>query len=567
MGLFNAFYTSLSGLNANSHTISVTGNNIANMNTTGFKASQTVFETEISQNLDSGSAPTGQSGGTNPTQVGLGVRLASVSRDFTPGALQLTGSNTDLAIDGNGFFVVNADGQTLYTRAGAFQRNRQSMLTTANGALVQGYGVDADFNVVDGVLQDISIPIGSMTIAETTADVRFTGNLNAAGDVAANASQVESATLYSNAAGTIPAVIGDNLVNLFDATGAALFNNGDVVHLTDMTRGGATITEKTFEVGAVNTTGSDGFGTTLTQFLDFFEDILGIDPTVSGGVTLNAGKIVVDGNSGAHNDIDIIDTGIYVNTPTGVTPFAFTKLQDSDGESVRTRFEVYDSLGVPRAIDLTMVLEQVNNTGTTWRFYAHSEDDSDLATVLGSGTATFGTNGSILAVAGQNITLDLNATGAGTPQQISLTFDDPNLGLSSLAGSSSQISMTSQDGSPMGTLEDFSVQTDGTIVGQFSNGLLRNLGRVVLATFVNAGGLSEVSVSQFEATPASGGALIVTPGAGSSGRIVGEALELSNVDITEEFISLVAASTGFSANSRVFSTNDQLIQELLATVR
>ena len=163
--------------------------------------------------------------------------------------------------------------------------------------------------------------------------------------------------------------------------------------------------------------------------------------------------------------------------------------------------------------------------------------------------------------------LDRDDAGAATPQQIDLTFDDPNLGLSALADSISQVSMISQDGSAIGTLADFSVQTDGTIVGEFSNGLLRNLGRVALATFVNPTGLLEASVSQFEATPSSGSALIVTPGTSAAGRVFNQALELSNVDITEEFINLVTASTGFSANSRVFSTSDQLLQELLATVR
>ena len=567
MGLFNAFYTSLSGLNANSHTISVTGNNIANMNTTGFKSSRAVFETEISQSLRAGSAPSGESGGTNPTEVGLGVRLSSVSRDFGAGALQLTGANTDLAIDGNGFFVVEVDGDTVYTRSGAFQRNRDSMLTTANGGLVQGYGIDDDFNVVEGVLQDISIPIGSLTLAEATTEASFTGNLNAAGDVAQNAAQIESAALYTDALATTLAQLADDLVNLFDGDGTALFSNGDVIHLTDLTRGGATVPEKTFEVGAANTTGSDGFGQTLEELLGFFEEILGIDTSVGGGVTLDSGKIVIEGNTGLLNDIDTVDSGIYVNEATGLTPFEFTKSQDADGESVRTRFEVYDSLGIGRIVDVTMVLEQTSDTGTTWRFYAHSEADSDLATILGSGTVAFDTDGQILAVTDETITMDLADTGSTTPQQITLTLDDPNLGLSSLADSTSQISMISQDGSSIGTLEDFAVQTDGTIVGQFSNGLLRNLGQVVLATFVNPRGLSEKSVSQFEATPSSGEAMIVAPGAGSSGRVIGQALELSNVDITEEFISLVAASTGFSANSRVFSTNNQLMQELLAAIR
>lgn len=567
MGLFNGFYTSLSGLNGNSHTIAVTGNNIANINTTGFKRSRAVFETEISQSLRAGSAPSGESGGTNPTQVGLGVRLASVSRDFSSGALQLTGSNTDMAVDGQGFFVVKLEGETLYTRSGAFQRNRESLLTAANGALVQGYGVDDDFEVIEGVLQDISIPIGALTLAEATTEVRFTGNLNAGGDVAVNGSRLESAALFSDLGATTSALGSDALNSIFNAAGTVLFNTGDVIHMASLSRGSAVIPEKTFEVGPANTTASDGFGQTLDELLTFLQTILGIDTALGGGVTLDSGQIIVEGNSGTLNDIDIVNSGIFVNSSTGLTPFSFNKVRDADGESVRTRFEIYDSLGAAQMIDLTMVLEGLSGLGTTWRFYAQSEDDTDLTTLLGTGIASFDTSGKSLAVSGETITLDHDNAGAATPQQITLTFDDPNLGLSALADSISQVSMNSQDGSPIGTLADFSVATNGMIVGAFSNGLLRDLGRVVLATFVNATGLSEASVSQFEATPASGSALIVTPGTGSAGRVVNQALELSNVDITEEFINLVTASTGFSANSRVFSTSDRLLQELLSIVR
>ena len=131
----------------------------------------------------------------------------------------------------------------------------------------------------------------------------------------------------------------------------------------------------------------------------------------------------------------------------------------------------------------------------------------------------------------------------------------------------SQISALSQDGSGIGTLEDFSISTDGTISGVFSNGLLRNIGQVVLATFANPRGLLDLGGNLFNLSSNSGNATIALPGSGRAGRIVGGALELSNVDLSEEFINLITASTGFSANARVLSTSDRLIQELLATAR
>jgi len=568
MGLFNGFYTSLSGLNGNSHTINVTGNNIANVNTTGYKSSRAEFETQISQSLKAGSAPSGSFGGTNPTQVGLGVKLSGVSRDFTDGSLQLTGVNTDMAIEGNGFFVIDIEGSTRYTRAGNFQRNSEALLTTANGGLVQGYGIDGDFNIVEGVLETISIPIGSLTLAEASSEVKFTGNLNANGVVASSSSVIELSALYSDAGATTPAVSGDLLTGLFNTGGTSIFASGDVLHLSSATRGGATLPDKTFQIGAANTTGSTANGTTIDDLMAFFQGALGIDTDVSGGVTLNgSGQIVVEGNSGTLNDLNLVSSGIYVNQPTGILPFTMNKSSSANGESVRTTFVTYDSLGTAQTLDLTIVLESTSSLGTTWRFYAQSQDDTDVSTVLGSGTLTFGTNGQMLAVEGDTITIDHAGSGADASQQILLNFNDPNLGLSALSSTTSQVSAFSQNGSPIGTLDDFTIQTDGTIIGEFSNGLLRNLGRVVLATFVNPQGLIESASNQFESTPSSGSASIVTAGSGSSGRIIGQALELSNVDITEQFITLVTASTGFSANSRVFSTSDRLLQELMATIR
>jgi flagellar hook protein FlgE len=234
---------------------------------------------------------------------------------------------------------------------------------------------------------------------------------------------------------------------------------------------------------------------------------------------------------------------------------------------VRTTFVAYDSLGTPMNLDLNLVLESKTSTGTNWRFYAQSQDDSDLSRVLGNGTLSFDTDGQLQSVAGNAITIDRADTGAFTPQQITLRFDEPAGSVSALTDVNSQISAPSQDGTPIGTLEDFSVAEDGTIVGVFSNSELRNLGQVVLANFANPGGLMETGTNLYAVTGASGDAAIVTPGTGGAGGVVGGAIELSNIDLSQEFINLITASTGFSANSRVLSTSDRLMQELLATIR
>lgn len=142
MALQTALFSSLTGITANSKLLAVSGNNIANVNTTAYKKSRITFETEISQRLGTGSSPTATTGGTNPSQMGLGTRMSSITRDFSTGSLQPTGVNTDMAVEGNGFFIVNIDGNTRYTRTGNFVLDRDFNLVNADGGKVQGFGVD-----------------------------------------------------------------------------------------------------------------------------------------------------------------------------------------------------------------------------------------------------------------------------------------------------------------------------------------------------------------------------------------------------------------------------------------
>lgn len=568
MGLTTSLYTSLSALSANSEAISVAGNNIANVNTTGFKSSQLRFETQISQTFSEGNRPSPDLGGTNPLQVGLGVRLGATQRNFANGALQPTGINTDLAVEGNGFFVVRfADGDK-YTRAGTFQLDSDFDLVNPDGGKVQGFGVDPDFNVVEGTVTDINIPLGSLTIAEATTQVRLAGNLNSDGDSATMGS-INTSDPLTDSSSALPATAASLLDDLEDATATDLFSVGDIITISGAQKGGATLPDHTFEVGAVNTTGSDANGTTLAELGAFLEDVLGIDTTVGGGVSVSVtGELLIESNSGFDNGIELEPSDIIVNAGVApTTPFDFTQTQDADGESVRTTFVAFDSLGAPMTIDMTITLEAKTAAGTTWRYYAQSEDDSDLDRVLGNGVLSFDTNGQLASVTDGSFTIDRLGTGAASPQTITSIFDDEQGPVSALADTASQLSAISQDGSAIGTLVDFSIGADGAINGIFSNSELRSLGRIVLASFANPNGLVEEGGNLYNVTPNSGLAALVSPGSGGSGRIVGGALELSNVELSQEFINLISASTGFSASSRVLTTSDQLIQELLNSVR
>ena len=571
MGLTTALYTGLTGLAANSQSIDVTGNNIANVNTTAFKSSRINFETAIATTPRAGSAPSGEFGGTNPSQIGRGTRLGSVQADFSNGGLSATGVATDMAIEGDGFFVVNDQGTQRFTRNGNFTLDRDFNLTTTAGGFVQGYGVDDNYEVVDGVLGNVGIPIGVTTIASPTTEVKFAGNLNAGGDVATQGSVTDFAQLFTDAGATTPAAGGTALTALFVADGSNPFAAGDVITISGASRGGATIPDRTFEIAAAPTAGvdADANGTTLQDFADFLDTVLGIDESAApAGVAITNGVLSITGNVGTANDIDIDTSNLIVNQGTAPnSPIKIEQSQEADGESTLTTFAAFDSLGNPLTVNLVTVLKEKTPNGTEWEFFATAEDDTDLDTFLGTGTANFDTEGQLVTTADAVLTLNRDDTGAGNPLLINLAFTDPYGSVTALTDTTTELRTLSQDGYPIGSLETFDVSLDGTITGSFTNGLRRTLGRIPVATFANNNGLRQMGGSMYEAENNSGDPSIVTAGNNGSGGVVARTLELSNVELSEEFVNLITASTGFSASSRIITTSDDLIQELLTLVR
>ena len=189
MASTTSLFIGLSGLNANSRNIDVIGNNISNVNTNSYKAVRLNFSNSLSRTVSEGSAPGDAIGGSNPTQFGQGVAVAGTQRNMNDGSLTGTGDSRDLAIEGQGFFVLERGNDQLYTRVGAFRTDRENFLTSIDGNYVMGYGVDDNFNVQPGQIQRIQIPVGDLTIAEATSQVNLSGNLNTSGAVATNGSQ------------------------------------------------------------------------------------------------------------------------------------------------------------------------------------------------------------------------------------------------------------------------------------------------------------------------------------------------------------------------------------------
>jgi flagellar hook protein FlgE len=198
-------------------TIDVVGNNVANSNTVGFKESNVLFATQFSQTQSIGSAPGPTSGGTNPRQIGLGVKVGEVAADFTQGTIEISSNPLDLAIQGDGFFIVAGAtaGQEYYTRNGQFKTNSQNEIVTLTGHRVVGYGVNDDFEIQTNQRIPLSIPLGGSQVAQQTEAVTLVGNLLPEGEPGTIPEVIESVVL-SDASKEIPGNLANNAVGALE---------------------------------------------------------------------------------------------------------------------------------------------------------------------------------------------------------------------------------------------------------------------------------------------------------------------------------------------------------------
>jgi flagellar hook protein FlgE len=405
-----ALFTAVSGLRNHQIWLDVIGNNIANANTAGFKSSSVVFNDILSQTITSGISPTGSTGGVNPIQIGLGMRVSSVTPNFLQGSIQTTNRNTDLAIQGDGFFVLANGSDRVYSRAGAFN-------------------LDASGNLVDS--------------------------------------------------GTGFTVLG--------ATGPIRINLGQ-----------------------------EAAGTPTTQAL-------------------------LRGNL----DYSVPDATSYVST-----------------------FEVRDSVGAAHTLTLTFTKNFAAAPGQ-WDWAVTPNDAAIASLTTATGSVVFNATGGIASGASQAIGLVFTAGAAvSSPQAITLDFGTatnptPITGLAS----ASTVTLGSQDGVAPGTLQSFAIGLDGKITGFFSNGTSQFIDSVQLASFTNPSGLLKIGSNEFRESATSGTPSVGNPGTASRGTLVSGSLEMSNVDLAQEFTSMIIAERGFQANARTISTADKLLEELVNLTR
>jgi flagellar hook protein FlgE len=586
MASTTSLFTGLSGLVANSRRLDVIGNNISNVNTTAFKSTRMAFAPSFSRTFSLGSAPGTTTGGTNPAQIGLGVTVASTQRNFNNGPIGGTGVATDIAIEGDGFFIVDVAGAQNFTRAGNFLRNPNNDLVTQSGARVLGYAVNEQFNVEDGNLVPISIPVGTLTLAEATSQVTFNGNLNAAGNVATQGSTFLSSRMFTDAALTTPVTAATDItttnVYVSDGLGGSILmfdaaTNPKTITMSGVEKGGKTIAPRSFAFSGASVVGTADFGTTLGDFASFVEDVLGLNnqnvgvtSNLNGNVSFDAqGRMVIVGNEGVVQELgpESIEFSASNIGAGSSQPITLARSSAANGESVRTSFIIYDSLGTPVTVDMTFVLQGTTASGgTSWQMIAESDGSDALSRIVGLSEVTFDSDGSLLSATSQTLSI-VRDNGANSPLTISLDFNSDTYAVSSLSANASNLAAVFQNGSPIGTLSNFSIAEDGRIAGSFTNGLTRTIGQVAIAKFTNPEGLVDAGDNLYRSGPNSGAAFITRPREFGTGRLVGSALEQSNVDLSQEFINMILASTGYSAASRVITTTDELINQLLALGR
>jgi flagellar hook protein FlgE len=277
MGLQSAMTTSLTGLQAAETTIDVVGNNIANSNTVGFKQSEAIFATQFLQTISIGAAPSGNNGGTNPRQVGLGVKVAAITPDFSQGTIEISSNPLDVAIQGDGFLMVQGGNSRLFTRNGQLKLNSSNEIVTTTGQRLMGYGVNDDYEIVTDSFIPLSIPLGQERVAAATKNAVLNGVLNPAVDT-----------------GTVPSVsqsivLGDRNISQPQAEAGQTFDINDFLEAAT-----PTISGSTGSASGVGTGPGSGTVRYRVTFLDSngFESVASPPLTVTGdGTTTNLAGI------------------------------------------------------------------------------------------------------------------------------------------------------------------------------------------------------------------------------------------------------------------------------------
>lgn len=533
--MMRSLFSGVSGLKNHQTRMDVIGNNIANVNTTGFKGSRVTFQDLVCQNLSGASSAQGNRGGTNPMQIGLGMGTASIDTSFTDGSLQSTGKNTDLAISGAGFFILGDGANKVYTRSGSFEFDTEgNYVVPGSGLHVQGWMADANGNInTTTEPTNIQVPKGQTMAAKTTTTVGFSKNLSAEGAQLGTRITVNSAGLgglgFNN-----PPQVGDTVVK--QTNGAAEMKNG---------------AEVIYKLVAVDTTDPADPKYTYTESVALSV----FDPTNTSGKTQTEMKALGFGDNALQVGDTVtktIDGVKYVYTVTNVDPtgpkYDYSYQVSNKSTSVST-ISAYDSQGVLHKITGTYTKTAEN----TWEFYPNETTNTGYNITGGPFTVMFDENGTCLSTIG---TLSFQPTQADA-MNVTIDFSQ----ITQYSGGST-VTMTSRDGYGAGSLESVSLDSSGTVIGTFSNGQTKSLAQVAMAVFNNPAGLTKNGTNIYTESNNSGMAQVTTANNGGAGSLTPSNLEMSNVDLSEEFSNMIVTQRGFQANSKIITVSDEMLETL-----
>lgn len=522
--------------------LDVLGNNLANIRTLGFKSSRVTFAEASTQAL-SGVAR-GYGGGYGKIkQIGLGVTISSTDMNFEQGALEFTGTSTDLAVRGNSFFVVSDGTKNRYTRAGNFFFNDSGFLVNAVGLAVQGWRANADGEIdTFAQLQEIFMDTTLTSPAKETSQAVLSGNLDAG--LGPIAQVLASAIAFTE--GNVDAQVGTKLIDL-DQTSDPVALVGTDIEITGDKPNGDDVSA-TYTVAA---------GSTLADL------IAAIDAAWGGTVTvaLEDGKIVLtDVAPGeSSSSISLVD-GDFISIPTfEVSTKGFTG-------TVTTSRIVYDSLGEAHNLILTFTKEEKIGEWTWVATFTGDETITDGST----GTIAFNDSGNVVSFgvdgAATGIVIDPKNGGALFTVEMDVQGGPGFTGITQYA-SDPTVFFREVDGRPLGSLLRFTIDTTGIITGIFSNEENLTLAQIALAEFPNPVGLLRAENGLYDTASSSGNPIIGKAGEQFTSSIISGSVETSNVDLVRQFTDMIVTQRGFQANARVVSTADQILEETMRLKR
>ena len=553
----NSLLTGVSGLRAHQQMLDVVGNNLANVNTPGFKSQRLRFSDLVYQTLNQAAGSvSGKTGGTNPLQVGLGVKTAAIDVNLQQGSLETTQNVFDLALEGAGYFVANDGVQNHFTRAGAFGVDANNFLDDpSTGYRVQRFGTIGEASATSPAFQtpgdnNIKIPIGTGIPGRSTTMIDLQGNLSASA-VGPLAQTLTSSQTY--------------LTGGVAATSATLLNSLDDNQI-DYVVGDQLRIQGTLSSGTpVNVLIAAGPATTLGDVVNAINANF-TDATASLDA---AGNLVVQANATGPSVLGVNVSDAAGNTGAtiwGNHALAVTAA-GKDGDTVNTGIQFYDVQGTAHYLSLEFQ-KQGNNQ---WDMQAAMDPAEGTLTDNQVQGIIFNDDGSFRFVNGAGVGdpfITAQVNGLSAPQTIGFSFGGPNGfdGLTQVGGNSSAVAKE-QDGFAAGFLTNVSVSQDGIINGIFTNGRILSIAQIAIADFANPAALLREGSNYFGLSSESGTALIGTGLSGGRGTVQQKTLESSNVDVALEFTRLIIAQRGFQVNARTITASDQVLEELANIIR